>query len=238
MKENVRQYYIKSEHFTRYLMSDKRRVKNIKDIYKTNKRYFGKNVLDICCGGGILGFIIEPNGHKYLGIDINPDMINNAKKYAKTVKSKARFVLADVSKNQIKGKFNTITLIGNALIHFNTYEFLNIMKNLKKNYKKGTYFIIDYRDVVELLFKKQWKDKMIEKNKGKTVISLTTGCDTNKGEIYKSASERSGKNRIIFKHTIWSPFIIEPLMKTLGWKLVKRKRIERWQGWIDVYKKV
>ena len=238
MKENVRQYYIRSEHFTRYLMSNKKRVNDIKKIYRSNKRYFGKNVIDICCGGGILGFIIEPDGHMYLGIDINPDMINSAKKYAKKIKSKNKFILGDISKRKIKGKFDTITFIGNALVHFDTHEFLGILKNLEKNINKGTYFVIDYRDVVELLFQRKWKDRMIEKNKGKIIISLTTGANTERGEIYKKASERSGKNKIRFKHTIWSPFIIEPLMNISGWKLVKRKRIETWQGWIDVYKKV
>ena len=238
MKENVKQYYRKSEHFTRYLISNNKRVKKIKRLYISNKKYFGKKVLDICCGGGILGFIIESKGHRYAGIDINPDMINSAKKYAKKTKSKNKFILGDIAKRKINGKFNTITLIGNALVHFNTHEFLGILKNLKRNTSKGAYFIIDYRDVVELLFKKQWKDRMIEKNKGKTIISLTKGADTEEGEIYKTASERSGKNKIKFKHTIWSPFIIEPLMKISGWRLMKRNRLETWQGWIDVYKKV
>ncbi len=238
MKESIRQFYIKSEDFTRYLMSNKKRVDEIRGLYRSNMKYFGKKVLDICCGEGILGFIVEPKGHKYLGTDVNPDMIDSAKIYAKETNSKNKFILGDIKKIKIKDRFDTIIFMGNSLSHFNTYEFLEIMKNLERNASNETYFIIDYRDVVELLFKKQWKDRMVEKNKGKTIISLTTGASTERGEIYKNASERNGKNKVRFTHTIWSPFIIEPIMKTMGWYLVKRKRIETWQGWIDIYKRV
>jgi hypothetical protein len=111
-----------------------------------------------------------------------------------------------------------------------------MIKNLSEDAHKGTYFIIDYRDIVELLFKKQWKDRWVEK-KVKTIISLTTGADMKVGEIYKKAFEKNGKNKINFSHAIWSPFIIEPIMESFGWKLVSRKRIKEWQGWIDVYKR-
>lgn len=219
-------------------MTNKKRVNEIKKIYRSNKKYFGKRILDIGCGGGILGFVVEPNGHRYTGIDINPDMIKYAKNYAKKIKSKNRFILGDVTKKKISGKFDILTFIGNGLCHITTHDFLNILKNLKKNTHKGTYFIIDYRDVVELLFKRQWKNRIIEKTKGKTIISLTVGASTEAGEIYKKAFEKSGKNKINFIHTIWSPFIIEPIMKSSGWKLVKRKRLATWKGWIDVYNKV
>ena len=78
---------------------------------------------------------------------------------------------------------------------------------------------------------------MIKKNKGKTTISLTTGVNFEKGEIYKEDFEKNGKSGIKFSHSIWSPFIIEPLIKVFGWRLIKRKKILRWQGWLDVYKK-
>jgi SAM-dependent methyltransferase len=238
MKTDMKQYYRKSDHFGRYQMTNKDRVKRIKKIYLSNKKYFGKKVLDIACGGGVLGFVIESKGHAYTGIDINPDMISSAKKYAKEIRSQNKFLLGDATKKKINGKFDTITMLGNALCHINTHDFLIMLKNVSANTHKGTYFIIDYRDIVDLLFKKQWKDRWIEKKVGKIIVSLTTGADTEFGEIYKKAFEKNGKNKINFSHTIWSPFIIEPIMKSFGWKLLKRKRIKEWQGWIDIYKKV
>jgi len=238
MKTNIKQYYRKSDHFNRYVITNEDRIRRIRKIFISNKKYLGKKVLDIACGGGVLGFVIEPEGHEYTGIDINPDMIKSAKKYAKESKSKNKFILGDATKKKINGKFDTITFIGNALCHFNTSDFLNILNNINKITTKGTYFIIDYRDIVRLLFEKKWKDKFVEKNKGKTLISLTTGVSTEIGEIYKRAFRKDGKNKINFSHAIWSPFIIEPIMKSFGWKLVNRRRLEEWQGWIDVYKKM
>ena len=187
MKTDMKQYYRKSDHFGRYQMTNKDRVKRIKKIYLSNKKYFGKKVLDIACGGGVLGFVIEPKGHAYTGIDINPDMISSAKKYAKDINSKNNFLLGDATKKKINGKFDTITMLVNALCHINTHDFLIMLKNVSANTHKGTYFIIDYWDIVDLLFKKQWKDRWIEKKVGKIIVSLTTGADTEFGEIYKKA---------------------------------------------------
>ena len=79
---------------------------------------------------------------------------------------------------------------------------------------------------------------MLEKNRGKTIVSLTTGADMEKGEIYKVYFEKDGKNRIGFAHAIWSPFIIEPIMKMLGWNLVRRRKNKLWEGWTDIYRRV
>jgi len=238
MKTNIQQYYRKSDDVKTYLITNKKRVKKIRNIYKSNRKYFGKKILDIGCGGGILGFLIESNGHKYTGLDINPDMIKNAKKHAKEIKSKNKFILGDATKKKINGTFNTITSIGNGLCHITTHDFLNILKNIKKNSKKGTHFLIEYRDVVGMLFRKEWKYKMIEKSKGKTLTSLTIGASMKEGEIYKKSFDKNGQNKIFFTHTIWSPFIMEPIMNSDGWKLLKRKKNKRWKGWLEIYKRV
>ena len=237
MKTNIQQFYRISEKFERYLISDKKRFTSLKRVYQSNKKFFGKRVLDIACGGGILGFIIEPKGHFYVGIDINPDMIGNAKKHAKEIKSKNKFILGDVKKKKISGKFDTITFVGNSLGHFNTFEFIKLLKNIKINVKKGGYFIIDYRDVVTLLFKKEWKHKMIEKRGNEKILSITDKFNPQKGEIIKEAFNETLRRKIRFSHAVWSPFILEPIMALLGWKLVKRRKAPFWGGWLEVYKR-
>ncbi|MCD6576029.1 MAG: class I SAM-dependent methyltransferase [Nanoarchaeota archaeon] len=238
MKTNIKKFYRISEDLERYLVSDKKRVNSLKKVYVSNKKFFGKRVLDIACGGGVLGFIIEPKGHSYTGIDINPDMIKNAKKYSKEVKSKNKFILGDATKKKITGKFDTITLLGNSLGHLTTSDFVKLLKNIEKNIHKGTYFIIDYRDVVTLLFEKKWKDKMIERKRNEKVISITKAFDTKRGEIIKEAFNETLKKKVTFAHAVWAPFILEPIMSLSGWKLVKRKPASYWQGWLDVYRLV
>lgn len=237
MKTDVKKFYRISEGFERYLVSDKKRVNALKKLYNSNKKFFGKKVLDIACGGGVLGFIIEPKGHTYMGIDINPDMIKNAKKYAKETKSKNQFILGDITKKKIAGKFDTITFLGNSLGHFTTFDFVKLIKNIERNTPKGTHFIIDYRDVVTILFEKKWKDRMVEKKRNEKVISITKEFDTKKGEIIKEAFNETFKKKVKFAHAVWAPFILEPIMNLLGWELVKRRTAPYWQGWLDVYEK-
>lgn len=233
----IRKYYRTSENFHRYLINNEKRVKEIKKIL-ANKKFFGKKVLDIACGGGILGFLLEKNKHDYTGIDINPDMILAAKNYANKSKSKNKFILADITNKKIKGRFDTFAFLGNALCHFTTNDYVKTLQNLKQNAKRGSYFILEYRDVVDLLFKRQWKKRIVERDKGKTIISLTTGVNMKTGEIFKKAFDKKGGNRINFVHAIWSPFILESIMKSSGWGLVKRVENRRWHGWIDIYKKI
>jgi len=219
-------------------MGNMKRVREIRSLYKSNKKYFGKNVLDIACGGAILGFVVESNGKKYTGIDINPDMIIAAKKYAKEMKSKNKIILGDATKKNIKGKFDTVTYIGNGLCHLNTHDFLKLLDNINKNTKKGTYFVIDYRDMVKMLFEKIWdKDNVfIDKKLLVPKKIYTKSIDTQKGEVNQEGTQ--GKYKFRSYHTIWSPFILEPIMKSNGWKLAKREKIGRWSGWLEVYKKV
>lgn len=232
MKTNIVKYYRKSDESSLYSMGNKKRVTEFEKTYGQNRQFFGKNVLDIACGGGILGFIIERNGHKYTGIDINPDMISDAKSYAKDTKSKNKFILADATKRKIKGTFDTITFLGNALCHINTHQLLQLMQNL--NYRKGSFFIVDYRDVVRLLYNKKWRKH--KTNRG--IITEPLGCDTKNGEILNVTYNPGGKNKVRFNHTIWSPFILEPIMNSLGWKLLKRRELKRWEGWFDIYRKL
>ena len=237
MKTNIKKFYRISENFERYLINNKKRYESIKKVYQSNKKYFGKKVLDIACGGGVLGFIVEPKGHSYVGIDINPDMIKGAKEYSRKIKSKNKFILGDITKKKISGKFDTIAFLGNSLGHLTSFEFVKLLKNIEKNTHKESYFIVDYRDVVLMLFQREWKDRMTEKRGSDKVISVTKKFDSEKGEIIKEAFNETKKKKVKFVHAVWAPFIVEPIMNLFGWKLVKRKKAPYWQGWLDVYKR-
>jgi len=213
------------------------RVEGLRELYKANKRYFGKRVLDIGCAGGVLGFVSEVPGRNYMGIDVNPDMIWAARRYAKMSKSSSRFILGDAATTRIPGRFDTIAFVGNGMAHVNVHAFGKMLQNIRRNAHKGSLFIADYRDVVELLAKRKWKARMTERREGKSFVSITTGFDTKAGDIHKLAKFGKGRN-VRFIHAIWSPFILEPLMEAYGWRLLKRKRNEQSSGWLEVYRKM
>lgn len=234
MKLSMRKYYRKWEPFERYGITNKKRAREIEHVYSLNRKYFGKRILDVACGGGILGFLVEQRGHSYTGIDVNPDMIKSATSYATLTGSGCKFILGDIRNKTVMGKFDTITCLGNSISHLTSKEFLGILEGLNGNATKGTYFIVDYRDTVDLLFRKAWRDRLRETYNGTAKTIITTGCDTVEGEICQDALVK-GKLLMKAKQTIWSPFILEPLMESNGWNLVERKKSPQWRGWLDIY---
>jgi len=237
MRTNIIAYYRKHDLFSGYLTTDKRRVKQLLRLYTSNKRYFGRRVLDIACGGGVLGLIVEREGRSYTGVDVNPDMLSSARAYAREVGSRNRFIKGDVTKMKIEGNFDTICLLGNALCHFSTHDFSRILQNTDSHSERGAYFIVDYRDIVRLMFDKKWniKKRLVERERGR--ISMTKGCDTRTGFVLVTTTDLHGNKEVGFAHAIWSPFIIAPIMNNHRWSLVTRRFSKRWSGWLDVYRR-
>jgi len=233
--------YRKHDNFRRYSIADHKRVNDLNRLYMANKKFFGRRVLDLACGAGVLGFVLSKHGHDYLGIDKNPDMIKLATIVIEESNSeKIRFTLGDIRRSRIRGKFDTVTLLGNAVIHFDTSDLLLILKNVSRNLVSGrSHFIVDYRDLVSMLYTGDWnpRETYNESNKitGKVIGSKCIGIDPISGNI-KLRSLVDGHKNLVFTHAIWSPFIIQPIMESNGFELAKRRRTS--QGWLDVYRSV
>ncbi len=143
--EQIKDYYSKIEKAEKYSMFNEKRVKAIDEIYRKYKKYFGNKILDLCCGAGILGFIIEKDGKEYVGVDINENMIKLAKEYTKKINSKCRFYLEDVRNFKLNEKFDTFVCLGNSLRHLTIFDWIEVMKNVNSMAKENSYFIIEYR---------------------------------------------------------------------------------------------
>ena len=194
-------------------------------------------MLDLACGGGVLGFVIEPEGRRYVGIDINPDVITAALRHSREVGSRNKFILGDIRSARLEGTFDTVTLLGNALCHFNTGDFVSILKNIAGNVCAGSYFVVDYRDVVSLLYARKWARRFSGKRGGRTVTSVTKGIDTKYGDLLLESIQKGGRN-LDFKHGVWSPFILQPLMQLNDWTLVHREYSRRRSSWLDVFRRL
>ncbi len=236
MDDDIRAYYRVSDDFTRYLATNNGRVKELKDLWRSNRRFFGNRVLDLGCGCGVLGFVLEPAGHQYVGIDVNPDMIDGAKRYAREVGSRNRFLLADIAGRKVRGKFDTVTSLGNALCHFTPQDFARVLDNVRSATHRGTSFLVEYRDVVALLARHEWWErKTIRRGSGRVRI-VTTACDTEHGVIEQDHTAVGTGRRVRFNHAIWSPFILDPIMASRDWALVRRQRVGS-VVFLDVYQR-
>ncbi len=237
MASRIRAYYRRHDDYRRYLATHGGRVRGLSRLFSENKRFFGRSILDVACGGGVLGFIAEGMGRRYLGIDINQDAILGAREHAKKVGSGNRFVLGDARTVRVRGTFDTVTLLGNAPCHFDTAEFAVILDNIHRNIKCGSYFIMDYRDVVQILYQRKWARRFSQMREGRPMVSVTKRFDSVKGDLVIDSLGAGGRRRLEFTHAVWSPFIIEPLMRSRGWSLVRRRFGEKDSLWTDIYRK-
>jgi len=235
--KGIRDYYRFSDNFHRYTMKNEQRVNELKKLYALVKEHVGQETLDLACGGGILDFILEKDGKSCTGIDTNPDMIDQAEEYARLTGSEVKFFLGDLTEANLNGKYDTFFLVGNALAHFNAKAFVKVIDRMNGLCKEGSTFIVDYRDVVKLFYERRWKKRMVETRNNVPTISFTLNYNSESGEVMKIAWQKGKRhNSITFTHAVWSPFIVQAIMNSFGWELVKRVPQETWQGWLDVYR--
>lgn len=238
--KGTEEYYQHVDYLEKYCLGGKEskgRSGWFQVLYKHYREFFGSRILDLACGGGILGAVIGED-HEYVGVDINKDMIRKARETVGKAPSR-RFIRGDITKQEtfekIQGTFDTFTFLGNSFCHFTTGHFLKVLKNIDSLVQEGAYFIFEFRDVVKMLYEDKWKEKLTVERPSETVPVETTSCDTEQGAIHQRTK---GEREIKFIHGIWSPFILETLMNCLKWAIIKRKRKkDRPESVTEVYKK-
>lgn len=233
-KRQLLKFYEEEESFNNYATTNVKRVGELKKIYSENKVHFGNRVLDLGCGGGILAFIAKPK--VYFGVDLNPKSIRLAREQTRNADKQYRFVMGDITRLEKLGSFDTVALLGNTLGHINTLEFREVLDGVGKNVAHGANFIIEYRDTVDLLFNKRWKAVIdVTFADGRRGKSLTRTYNTFTGEIMKA--DVFGTHTLLrVTQAVWAPFILEQIMLCSGWKLIKRNRSRRWDGWFEIYR--
>ncbi len=214
--------YRTAEDYRRYTASDPNRPAAMASFYATYRRYIGHRVLDQCCGGGVLGTVLEQHGREYVGIDANPDMIREEGKTARETGGARRFILGDVSRARIAGRFDTLTLLGNSLAHLDVYDFDALLRVRRANVRAGCTFILDYRDLVAMFWQGTWSRVKVQTVVRGKVVHRATLLDLERGRLRMRARPASRKWMLDWAHAIWSPFIVESLMQSHGWRLVNR----------------
>lgn len=232
----LRRYYREHDDFRRYSIADEARVDEISRLYTRYRRYFGRRVLDLACGGAILGFILAKSDHRYVGVDKNLDMVKEAMLQRRKLKSRVRILHGDIKTTKFEGVFDTVTLLGNAVIHFNQSELRSILQNAASNVREGSYFLVEYRDVVSMLFNGDWNKRFVDTHGETTTTSISRRLDRDRGEI-EIDSLVEDHPVLKFTHAVWSPFIMVAVLEGLGWSLVTRERGEMKYVWTDVYVK-
>ncbi|MDE1836896.1 MAG: methyltransferase domain-containing protein [Euryarchaeota archaeon] len=218
-------YYRTAENWRRYTPADEDRTNALSAFVEANRASFGKRVLDLACGGGVLAVVLDPTGRAYVGVDLNPDMIRAARSSARARNSRSAFVLGDITKVPVNGRFDTVTLLGNALCHVNTRGMLELLEHLASHVHRGSRFLVDYRDAIGMFWRGHWTRRpYVQRRPGRgTITSRTTDVDFEAGVIRITATPSRGGWSTKLDHAMWSPFVLEPLMAAQSWELVKRE---------------
>jgi SAM-dependent methyltransferase len=227
MDRQLVRFYRTAEDYLRYAPGHAGRTRELSRFYQRYRRYFGRSVLDLACGGGILGRVLEPTHGTYVGVDANPDMLREARKALSGRSSDQRFLKGDISTVRIDGRFDTVTLLGNALGHLNVEEMDELVQRRRSNVHPGSTFLIEYRDIVEMFWKRVWARVYVQTHKRGKVISRTRSVDFLKGRIHIEAKPAQGRWTVEYTQALWSPFILDQVMRSGGWTAVFRSNDRR-----------
>jgi len=149
-------------------------------------------------------------------------MIREARKAAAEVGSKQQFVLGDVTKHPIAGKFDTIALIGNSLAHFTARDMEQLLDRRRPNVHTGSTFLVDYRDLVGMFWHGTWSRVKVQTHVRGKIVHRARLVDLENGQLEIRARPSSRDWLLDWAHAIWSPFILEAVMRSRGWQLVNR----------------
>lgn len=241
MDRHLVQVYRTAEDYRRYAPDNPDRLKSLAGLYQRYRRYFGRSVLDLGCGGGALSVVLAPTRRTYLGIDGNPDMIRQARK-ALAADSSHRFRFGDIRRSRITGRFDTVTLLGNSMAHLNASDMDELLRRRAANVHPGSTFIVDYRDLVAMFWNGTWSKVKVETLGRGKVVHRATKLDQVTGSLHMRARPSTGGWTIDWEHAIWSPFVMESLMRSHGWRLVTRDALNARSAklppehWLDVYR--
>jgi 2-polyprenyl-3-methyl-5-hydroxy-6-metoxy-1,4-benzoquinol methylase len=103
--------------------------------------YPNSRVLDVGCSKGYIARELKKKGCSITGIDINKEDLREAKKYCD------RTILGDITKKDIKEKFDVI-ILGDIIEH--VVQPLDLLKKLRKNLDKGGYILISTPNIVNI----------------------------------------------------------------------------------------
>ncbi len=104
----------------------------------------GKQILDIGCATGELAFHLANEGAEVTGIDLNENLLQQAK--SENTHKNIRFQfgnMLDLANNFQTGQFNTVLCFGNTLVHLDTKELiLQMMRGVFTVLKPGGNFLM------------------------------------------------------------------------------------------------
>lgn len=220
MKNYLPHYQFYDSLYNPLTEAGKERIIEILNLIKVYSQKRKEKALDVCCGMGVTTLALEKIGFDVIGVDIFKEYIDRAKIYGKKLNSKAEFFCMDAEKLKFKNEtFAIVTMLGNPLPHFSIDSLNKTFSEIFRVLKKEGELIVEYNDFIKILFS-SYRWTLVEHSPdNKIMVSIHSGIDTNRGYIKRFYQKKNKEFENIFY--LWSPWLIEFLMKINGFKNIK-----------------
>lgn len=106
----------------------------------------GCRILELGCGTGTFSFLMEEKGYSVVGIDCAPDMIKEANRKAKKVKSGCRFELQDMRVIEQEEEFDNVISVCDSMNYLSEeFDLQSTFDGVASVLKKGGLFVFDMK---------------------------------------------------------------------------------------------
>jgi len=180
----------------------------------------GSKVLDLCCGAGAYLFPLERKGYQMTGLDIQPSMINRARREAKKVKSRAKLVVGDAKALRFPDEsFDAIVFLGAPFGHFSMEEFNRIAEGAFRILKHRGTVVAEVNDHVALFLSGMYQRILYEPYGNEDALSIHSRYDSDEGTFNRLFLDLAKGRRFKGSFRIWTPWILNYIMKRVGFTL-------------------
>jgi len=153
-------------------LGGEQREKEVNFIVKELNLAEGKLILDLACGYGRHANKLAALGHDVTGVDITEGFLEIAKKEAKEIGVKVRYILQDMREINFNNEFDCAISMSTAFGYFEDDENFKVLENVSRALKKGGLFLLDLtnrdfilRNFLPYIVIEKGKDYMIDINK-------------------------------------------------------------------------
>ncbi len=154
-------------------------------------------------------------------LDLQRQMLAKGKREARRRKLKLATATGDAKEvaRVTKGQFDLVTIHGSPLPHLNIFEFDQIVDGVKKVLGGHGTFLLEQSDLVFRILS-QYRDVIVA-NLKPVVLNVHKGFNPSQGYFERLYYSRSKHE--LFRYYLWSPWIVEYVLKKNGFSNVRVK---------------
>jgi ubiquinone/menaquinone biosynthesis C-methylase UbiE len=189
---------------------------------------FGGPVLDLACGTGRIAIPLAAAGISVVGLDISEPMLDHAREKAKEMRVEVEWIQGDMTKFELKRKFNLIIMMGNAFGHLETLESVEgCLSSVRRHLTgKGRFIFNTFNPNLQILTRESSKrfpvTEYTDPDSGEKMI-VTETCEYDKAtQLYRFRRyHQSGKQETSWDVTlrVFFPQELDALLKYNGFTI-------------------